>query len=94
MAEYIERDRAAAFDYNCGAVYVSKRLSDKNAFPAADVEPVRHGRYKKSDWMDEWYDRYFICMECGSRFMIIDESRDLALPNCCPMCMARFDRGL
>ena len=94
MKEYIERDSAAAFAYDCGAVYVSNRLSNKNAFPAADVELVRHGRYKKSDLLDEWYDHYFICMECGSRFMIIDEFRDSALPNCCPMCMARFDGGL
>lgn len=91
MAEYIERDSAAAFAYNCGAVYVSNRLSDKNAFPAADVAPVKHGRYKTSDWLDEWYDYYFICMECGSRFMIIDEHRDLISPNCCPVCMARLD---
>ena len=40
MAEYIERDIAAAFAYNCGAVYVANRLSDSNAFPAADVAPV------------------------------------------------------
>lgn len=40
MAEYIERDSAAAFAYNCGAVYVSNRLSNENAFPAADVAPV------------------------------------------------------
>ena len=40
MAEYIERDIAAAFANNCGAVYVANRLSDSNAFPAADVAPV------------------------------------------------------
>lgn len=40
MAEYIERDIAAAFANNCGAVYVANRLSDSNAFPAADVVPV------------------------------------------------------
>ena len=40
MAEYIERDIAAAFANNCGAVYVANRLSDSNAFPSADVAPV------------------------------------------------------
>ena len=45
MAEYIERDIAAAFANNCGAVYVANRLSDSNAFPAADVAPVVHGRW-------------------------------------------------
>ena len=40
MAEYIERDIAAAFANNCGAFYVANRLSDSNAFPAADVSPV------------------------------------------------------
>ena len=40
MAEYIDREAAAAFAENCGAHFVAKRLMDKEAFPAADVRPV------------------------------------------------------
>lgn len=78
MEEYIERDSAAAFAYNCGAVYVSNRLSNKNAFPAADVAPVRHGRWVKLDKHD-WacsvckigvpyaYTGYNYCPRCGAK---------------------------
>ena len=81
MAEYIERDVAAAFAYNCGAVYVSNRLSDKSAFPAADVAPVRHGRWRfcgSGRWNDA-YERD----KCGK--MATDNS------NYCPNCGARMD---
>ena len=78
MAEYIERDSAAAFAYNCGAVYVSNRLSDKTAFPAADVAPVRHGRW-----------RYFhkqniaVCTECSfERNLDVNFGRAVSCPNC------------
>ena len=76
MKEYIERDSAAAFAYNCGAVYISNRLSDKNAFPAADVEPVRHGRWIQGNG-------YVECSECntiGSPHW-----------KCCPVCTAMMD---
>ena len=90
MAEYIDRKALRDALYDADAITMNG-VKILNQFPAADVAPVRHGRYKNSDWMDEWYDHYFICMECGSRFMIIDENRDLVLPNCCPVCMARMD---
>ena len=78
MAEYIERDSAAAFAYNCGAFYVSNRLSDKTAFPAADVAPVRHGRL-----------RYFhkqniaVYTECSfERNLDVNFGRAVSCPNC------------
>ena len=76
MKEYIERDSAAAFAYNCGAVYVSNRLSDKIAFPAADVVPIRHGRWIQGNG-------YVECSECntiGSPHW-----------KCCPVCTAMMD---
>ena len=92
-AEYIERDSAAAFAYDCGAVYVSNRLSDKNAFPAADVAPVRHGRwllitagYRNFGWC---------CSECGRSVSINcdEELRQSKLEKEYPFCHcgARMD---
>ena len=85
MAEYIERDSAAAFAYNCGAIYVSNRLSVKNAFPSADVAPVRHGRWVHLGG-DEWF-----CAACG--FIITTEgSWDKPTKKYCEDCGARMDR--
>lgn len=85
MAEYIERDIAAAFAYNCGAVYVANRLSDSNAFPAADVAPVRHGR-----WIEQKYSFgvMYDCSICGH--LILDAGHSW---NYCPNCGARMDGG-
>lgn len=82
MAEYIERDIAAAFANNCGAVYVANRLSDSNAFPAADVAPVRHGRWLCGDY----YDIGDVCSEC-------DWDSQMTHPSYryCPNCGARMD---
>lgn len=82
MAEYIERDIAAAFANNCGAVYVANRLSDSNAFPAADVAPVVHGRWLCGDY----YDIGDVCSEC-------DWDSQMTHPSYryCPNCGARMD---
>lgn len=82
MAEYVERDSAAAFAYECGAVYVSNRLSNKNAFPSADVTPVRHGRWLCGDY----YDIGDVCSEC-------DWDSQMTHPSYryCPNCGARMD---
>lgn len=82
MAEYIERDIAAAFANNCGAVYVANRLSDSNAFPAADVAPVRHGRWLCGDY----YDIGDVCSEC-------DWDSQMTHPSYryCPNCGTRMD---
>lgn len=89
MAEYIERDSAAAFAYNCGAVYVSNRLSDKKAFPSADVAPVKHGRWLS--WEEQFPDKNpsrknnlgVFCNKCTNH---ADNRTDY-----CPNCGARMD---
>lgn len=44
--EYIERETVIAFLENIAASrYLIQCFSDKNKFPAADVEPVRHGEW-------------------------------------------------
>lgn len=86
MAEYIERDSAAAFAYNCGAIYVSNRLSNKNAFPSADVAPVVHGR-----WVSVPYKLARVCSVCNRDEPYKFTDIDADVYDYCPNCGARMD---
>ena len=87
MAEYIEREaiiQAAEYDSNFNLVVPVKSIQ---RFPAADVAPVRHGR-----WIDAYPDiepnpmfMYGICSECGFKQGI---SKYLKY---CPDCGCRMD---
>ena len=84
MEEFIERDTAAAFAYNCGAIYVSNRLSNKSAFPAADVELVRHGRW---EWDTE---DIYRCSNCAEKSHV-KEVMGHPEWDYCPNCGAKMD---
>ena len=84
MKEFIERDTAAAFAYYCGAIFVSNRLSNKSAFPAADVEPVRHGRW-------EWATQdIYRCSNCTENIHV-KEVMERPAWGYCPNCGAKMD---
>ena len=91
MVEYIERDSAAAFAYNCGAVYVSNRLSDKTAFPAADVAPVRHGRWLS--W-DELHGGETTAKNVSGVFCSECIRKSDSKTHFCHNCGARMDGGI
>ena len=63
MAEYIDRDAAIAeeeYDGNFMLVVPVKKIRN---IPAADVAPVRHGRW---EWCKDYYgDSILVCSECG-----------------------------
>ncbi len=92
MAEYIERKRAIVDACNSLELYSFEyaKLEDAlNKIPAADVAPVRHGR-----WIDAYPDiepnpmfMYGICSECGFEQGI---SKYLSY---CPNCGAKMDGG-
>lgn len=78
MAEYIEKEAAISAirqDIMGGLNYEGIL----NRIPSADVQPVRHGRWKAID--GEWYD--WQCSECGSK-------RDGRTPYC-PNCGCHMD---
>lgn len=54
-------------------------LDDINALPAADVQPVKHGR-----WIGVDYDTYFECSECKNM-------TDWQNYKYCPYCGTRMD---
>lgn len=101
MAEYIERKRAIVDACNSLELYPSEyaKLEDAlNKIPAADVAPVRHGRWEETDWRE--YDaqscetiRYqkaaIVCTNCRCAF----KKDALWKRNFCPSCGAKMDGG-
>lgn len=101
MAEYIEREAAYRFaqdqlkketgaysnGWNNALCVMKGALHNNDAIPAADVVPVKHGR-----WIDKPYTggrrptviRY--CSLCG-------HNNNNRKTNYCPTCGARMDKG-
>lgn len=95
MAEYIDREAllsaAHKLDSNTGVavLYTEDVLDFIRDFPAADVAPVRHGRWVE-DGGGKWH-----CSVCGHKMEIGDDYFD---PNYFPIrfcenCGARMDGG-
>ena len=87
MAEYSEREAAIEAVKHAWA----KGLEPSQyieIIPAADVAPVRHGR-----WIEKG--EYAVCMECGGRSGIqYDGVEPIPLmTQFCPNCGARMDGG-
>lgn len=95
MAEYIERDSAVAFAYNCGAVYVSNKLSEKNAFPSAGVAPVVHAEWLDIVFDPMWRSMSATCSRCKVRGEVRVKSNEcgFAVPDSdyCHHCGAKMD---
>lgn len=89
MAEYIDREAAIAkltalevIEPNATMVDAKRQLAN---MPAADVAPVRHGRWiSKNHHGYEWV---FVCSNCG----YIDGYPFNDRPNYCPNCGAKMD---
>ena len=101
MTEYIEREAlmrrikeihcAECDSYHgarCRACWVDDTLDYIDSEPAADVEPVRHGR-----WIDKG--EYAVCTECGRRSGIqYDGVESIPLmTQFCPNCGCLMDGG-
>lgn len=89
MAEYIERELAIeALSRGEGCGNVCRRAIER--ILAADVAPVRHGRWL--GWGKSGtptYENYGTCSVCGEDAEIYTEHR-----NYCPNCGAKMDEGL
>ena len=67
-------------------------IEDLTKFPAADVAPVVHGRWEKSE--DDYYSLNLVkCSVCHEEwcFEIDDDVKDLNY-NYCPNCGAKMDK--
>lgn len=61
------------------------------SMPAADVAPVRRGRWETKDGWDG--DEYYACSSCGAEFVLIDGTPSDNDYNYCPNCGAKMDGG-
>ena len=82
MAEYIDKQAAIAAikkDIMGGLNYESilKKI------PAADVQPVKRGRWVFNKPPDDWIMSLYTCDQCSH----VEEGK----PNYCPNCGARID---
>ncbi len=89
MAEYVEKDNAINAVFEAFADGRSAYIA-LEALPAADVVPVRHGRWQITDA----YPHNVYCSECHTRFAQTHWAvwEDGSLPrNYCPNCGAKMD---
>ena len=87
MAEYIDREAAiAAIMSEPPDAYYPHWYADKiKAIPAADVAPVRHGRWGVDGV-------YVICSVC-KRFTLSPIIKQIPTFKYCPNCGAKMDGG-
>ena len=96
MAEYIEREAAKkAFCEYCdwaeaGSEYCQSCPDPVGKIPAADVVPVRHGRWKKVIEDDKYY--HMECSRCCGRPLRSRWVDDAELSTFCPWCGALMDK--
>ena len=89
MAEYIERELAIeALSRGDGCENVCRRAIER--ILAADVAPVRHGRWKPYHEADIGYDEYGVrCSNC--KFEVEDHEVNFIMKYC-PNCGAKMDK--
>lgn len=88
MSDYIKRGEAFyAVSEEAGMlkkVVFDRIMKRLESIPSADVEPVRHGRYKSYENSYGWR---CICSVCGCDF----KAPMFGTVNYCPNCGARMD---
>lgn len=89
MSDYISRDEIFSVWRSMPKPASISSLTDAiNQTPAADVEPVRHGR-----WVD-YMVRDWRCSECGQKIIKVRNVDGYCYndkPNYCPNCGAKMD---
>lgn len=87
---YCKPCEEAKRDYNhcrCGSCQYDDMMRDAESFPAADVQPVRHGRWEL-DVLDGTPGYRPVCIVCSECHRI-----SYAGFPYCPNCGAKMDRG-
>lgn len=88
MAEYIEREAICKACKNSGSECTGKDC-EIPYIPAADVAPVRHGRWV-FDHMTGERAYYADCSECGNRKHFVDQEA-VQKEKYCPNCGAKME---
>ena len=82
MADYISREAVINITAETGAWETQNRVRD---LPAADVQPVKHGRWECVGHDDTTY--WYRCSVCGHE----EHDNMTKHDNCCCSCGARMD---
>jgi len=97
MKEYIEREaaicrlREAIPYYGNSVLGLGRAIGYLQAFPAADVEEVQHGRWEPDEfWRNHDVD-YCVCSACQKYWIHNGDQYDF---NYCPNCGAKMDGGV
>ena len=86
--EYISREAALTALQDSDLFNTTERqLRAIRELPAADVAPVRHGRWIHTDLAAHWYGKD----ECNECTYHEHDRRDLSHFNYCPGCGAKMD---
>lgn len=91
MTDYIKRDDAlrGVELFQCGWAEIEAVQSDYiERLPAADVAPVRHGRWIKDEFFSDEVNNGEKCSQCGELIGWFGN-----LPKYCPGCGALMDGG-
>lgn len=86
MTDYISREAAIAAVDNYSHVYFPRNKRKLEEIPAADVRPVRRGKWAKELHPNVRYNQYK-CSICGE-FSGHDSEGWIWAPNFCPHCGA------
>ena len=95
MADYIEREKVTELiDYHqeeyCEAEsYFGLLKEDFQELPSADVAPVVHGKWVKTD--DDPEDTAYQCSVCGKEALYKYNTCDSVCSEYCPQCGAKMD---
>ena len=90
MSDYISREAAMEIVKRTSGDYAAA-FSEIRKLPAADVEPVRHGEWLRTD--DDWSSLVTIqCSACGGEWCFeVEEDVQLLGYNYCPGCGCKMD---
>lgn len=91
MDEYISR-QAFKEKYLCCGWLPEMAETEFDDFPAADVAPVRHGRWIPSDMGGGEPDEAYICSECGEPWILNEGTPEENNMRYCPACGVRMDK--
>lgn len=62
-------------------------------FPAADIQPVKHGYWEEVIDYGGWGDTHYRCSVCGEEWYLEDGKPKDNNMNFCPHCGAKMDGG-
>lgn len=87
MNDYISREAVINITAETGAWETQNRVRE---LPAADVQPIKHGRWESEHYNELLWCYEATCSECGyestDKYHIADSHR------CCENCGARMDQ--